>query len=100
MSSVTNTVAVAVETFAFRAIIRGNLPSGARVRRVRNVQCPAGDIMPALAALEVIQAEITKTDKLTNVFATVYPPVGYKLTGALSKGWAVAADGSIERVKA
>lgn len=92
--------AATVETFAFRAIIRGNLPSGARVRRVRNVQSPAGDIAPVLEALPAIEAEITKADKLTNVFVTVYPPVGFKVNGQLSKGWRVAADGSIERVTA
>ncbi len=103
---VTETTTTAEPTalpFVFRQVVRIDTAEGKRVRRVRNVVVPAEgfDAAPMLAesTLATMLAEC-KADgcDMSTVFANLYPPVGYKHSGTVSKGFGVAADGSVQWV--
>lgn len=77
-------------TAGFRVIVRGLNADGARVRKVRTIQ--AVDMAAAADAAGPVAEEMSAG--LTEIFFNVYPPVGEKCDGTLSKGFALV-DGKV-----
>lgn len=75
-----------METFKFRALVRGDDKTGKRLRRVRNIEAPTFEL--AWASFEAVYADMAKG--LSNVYPTVLPPVGIKVNGQPSKGFVLA----------
>lgn len=72
--------------FAFRLVVRGTNTEGVRVRRVRTIE--ADSYEAAWLAFEAEQKAMAKG--LDDLHLSVYPPVGWKLDGTLSRGFEVA----------
>lgn len=92
----TANAATEAETFTYRHIVRGDLPSGKRVRRVRN---HTGTLESAYGTLVEVADKVAADEGLANVYSAVYPPVGLLCRAGISRGFELKADGSIGRVE-
>lgn len=95
-------VQVSSET-TVRLVVRGNSKSdGARRRRVFYFDASKLDSAEFLAqnTARLIAGVDMAGGKFSDETVAIYPPVGQLCNGGLSKGWRVAADGTLQRVPA
>lgn len=89
--------------FVFRAVLRATLDDGRRVRRVRNFDVlpdafDAAEMLAESVHVEMRKAAQAEGADMASVYVATLPPSGYKVRGGVSRGFGIAADGSVQWV--